>query len=451
MSGMDRPAGIDFEAVFERRLRAYARIDTPVVDAEAVARDARRLGTRRGRGPWTRPHTLVGTRRATVLAFVVLSALVALTVAVSITAQRPSPRLGPVLGRNGVIGYVADVQPSGLGQVHLMGPDGQGDRVVGSGFWLRFSADGSTMAYRTRSGRQRQLVAGGIDGSGTRSVEGFDTAGTDFILAPEGRSVLVAMDEGDGSTALWSIQVADGAAQRVVPAPFDSYWAMKSGAMSPDGAWFAYPVTSGDLDRWDALQSLAPYMTGVDVVRIATGEVRHLASLVGQPSPLAWAPDGRSVSVVAWIDQVAEPMPESLSAGSYRHDDALYAVDIEGATVRTLSTAEPPCGQMAWAPAGDAIACLVDTDEGVAVAVIPIDAAGQAGPPTLGPLANEAVWAPDGSGLLIVSQRSTMRPDGGERVVSMIQRVDRALVEEPRTIATIEGGIDSLSWQWLAP
>jgi TolB protein len=96
-------------------------------------------------------------------------------------------------------------------------------------YGLRWSPNGSTLAFGFGWGASNHIGLVGSDGSGFRVVGESALGSYDFIWSPDGRSLVVRelpFEEPDGSSApwgrVWSVDVATGE-QTEVQTPVESW------------------------------------------------------------------------------------------------------------------------------------------------------------------------------------------------------------------------------------
>lgn len=432
----------DFEDELERRIRRFSMIDVTPVDADAIARSVLGGRSRWRLGPWTWSGLTGRPARSVALLLGLAGILVAVAVAMPIASRRVDLPAYPGIGRNGSIGFVR-LEAEGLpSEIHLMDPDGSHDRIIALGSEFRFSADGSAMAYMGRDG----LTVASADGSGAHAITGVPPDRR-FLLAPDGAWLLVEGVDGDVAS-LWRLDLASGARTLLLPDIAAAGYNGAYAAVSPDGRWLAYPVLRPSLERDDAPIYLGPYLAGIDLLRLTTGEIRHLATPVGGVTTVAWSADSRAIAFTAWLDQA----PRASAELPGDRATSLVVVTIDG-PARILSDEQPACARPAWSPDGSAIACTVDMADEGRVVVVPV-AQGDGASRRMVAAGGRPVWSPDGTTLLVASGRAQATSDGGVAYHSEIRLVDPTAAREPQTLAAVDGmvyGRKALDWQWLAP
>lgn len=381
-------------------------------------------------------------------ALVALLALAALVAAV-LAGALPVPR-EPLLARNGLIAYELDDNGDlAYYTIRLVSPDGTGDRAFARGGSPVFSRDGRYLAYATalRFRDDLDLLVVAMDGSSRRSVPGFMLMG--FALSPDGSMMAMRRvdDAGNVLREVSLVSVVDASRRTLVHFPADPQLSYTELAWSPDGRSIACVVRRRD-------ETGAEYAVGIDVVDVATGQVRRVSSRLGDGVwGVSWSPDGGALAFTAWPD--GTPTPQGDQFGGYAAPAGdVFVVGIDGTDERNLSSSTAFDERPAWSPDGSSIAWLTTGDEGRRLAVVAVRDLESAGAPAFGPPAERFVWAPDGGSLLSTRHRP-VKP-GSQFHVGTIQRVDVALsprveLRPPVTLLERSDAIGSLSWQPLFP
>jgi dipeptidyl aminopeptidase/acylaminoacyl peptidase len=394
---------------------------------------------------WLALPRLSPAARVALVALLALAALVAAALAGAV----PLPR-EPLLARNGLIAYeLDDIADPAYYHIRVMNPDATRDREFATGGAPVFSRDGRYLAYATalRFRPDLELVVAAADGSSRHSVPRFLLTG--FALSPDGSQVAMRREDDAGNVVrqVTLVNVADGSQRKPIDFPKDPQLDYTNLAWSPDGRSIACVVIRRD-DR------AAEYAVGIDVVDVATGEVRRVSSRLGEGVwGVSWSPDGRALAFTAWPD--GTPTPQGDQFGGYTAPAGdVFAVGIDGTGERNLSNLAAFDERPAWSPDGSSIAWLTTGDEGTRLAVVPVRDMATASAPVFGAPAERFVWAPDGSSLLLTHSRP-VKP-GSQFHLGTIQRVDvrltpRAELRPPVTLVERSDAIGSLSWQPLLP
>lgn len=304
-----------------------------------------------------------------------------LTASLVLASSLPAQSAGP---QRGLIAF--DRGLDGSGRIHVIDPDGQGDRTLTPqpGFEAPlWSPDASTLVYESGAGpADSDLYSYTLSTGTARRLTRH--AGLDAFPAwsPDGSQIAWTADRG-GGFAIWVMRSDGTDARRLTSGPADSH-----PAWSPDGRSIAFvraPAGSLEVMRAD----------GTGLRTIGRGRAFDVSA-----AP-AWSPDGSRLAV----------------AGA---DGALSLVAVDGGTIRSLTPGRP--GTMAarpsWSPSGGQIAFI--NLAGNALEVV------DTGPARLHVLAGEVdalstpAWSPNGGFLVFADgagHLETVSSDGRARRV----------------------------------
>jgi len=183
-------------------------------------------------------------------------------------------------------------------------------------------------------------------------------------LSPDGEfvaySVTTANTEKDQpQTDLWRVRWDGSERQPLTQTPDDSEW---QPAFSPDGRWLAFLADRGGDDA----------TTQVWVLSTTGGEARKLTDFAGGVTDFDWSPDSRRLAVVAsdperpaGTEKPKNPPPIVVDRYYFKEDTAdyltsrrqhLYLFEVEGARVTQLTKGANDEWLPAWAPDGASIA-----------------------------------------------------------------------------------------------
>ena len=202
----------------------------------------------------------------------------------------------------------------GSGRIHVIGPDGRGDRVLtpepGSEAPV-WSPDGSTLVYEYGAGlADSELYAYAMATGTVRRLTRHHGLDAFPAWSPDGSQIAWTADRG-GAFAIWVMRRDGSGARRLTSGPADSH-----PAWSPDGSAVAFVrAPAGALEVVSA--------DGTRLRALAAGRAFDVSS-----AP-AWSPDGRWLAI----------------AGS---DGALSLVAADGHALRRLTPRRP--GTIAWRP-----------------------------------------------------------------------------------------------------
>ena len=435
----------EFEAKFEQRLRRYAEVTIRPIDADAVSR---RVVERRanegllgklGAGLWPLHRPAFGS----VTLLIILGLILAIALAIYVGGALRSLPVQRPLGRNGLIAYeVRDIPTRPYNHVHVMKPDGTGDRELAQGSRPRFSGDGSTISYFSGWGPGAQnplppvLHVAAADGSHTSDIPGFGQV--ENALSADGRQI-ARIESG----VITLTDVADGSTRTLVE-PVEGGLSYSAPTWSPDGRAIAFAVMRSFSD------AAALYQVAIMAVDLADGSVTQVSTRIGTDSPaISWSPDSKAIAFLALPDGEPAPTP-GIQLPSPPADVFVVAVDGTGETKITRSAAIESDPE--WSPGGSALAYLTFTGSAVRVTVVGLDGLRPITEPKLGPVGEEIEWSPDGTWLLFSHSTETTPANATQQQFrSTIQTVDGSFDQPPTTLISPDYLVSSATWQWLAP
>ena len=382
-----------------------------------------------------------------------LVALIAALLAAAIAGAGPFRRPDPLPG-NGLITYgLADLQNRPYTTVHVVAPDGTGDRVVGPGDGQTFSADGRVFAYWAGPWPDQVLTIVPSDGSPTREVPGIE-ATSPMALSPDGTQIAwfkrirpIEFSEPGGSVGsvgaiseLWVSPTDGGPGRRLLPPSDDPLISYSFPVWSPDGRSIAFAVNrsvGGGGNVWG-------YREAIHVVRADGSDHRVLTDHPGSDSTwLAWSPDSRHLAYTALPGETTPSVAPGGDEYQRFQGDDVFVIAADGSGERDLSESQDGEYQPRWSPDGTRIAWL-GSETGDQLVVQRVDGASPIGPPTQGPTigSDDFVWSPDGTQIAFAMDDS---------LVSIA--ADLAAV--PEVILTADAPINAagmaFAWQRLDP
>jgi len=444
-----------FEARLEDRIQSYAQVRVHPVDAAAVARSAHAQPRPLLRWPsFSRP-----TFAPTYVVLVALGLLLALLFALFAVGGLRRPKPPAPLGRNGLIAYQVEATTNDpTVRIHLMNADGTDDRTVAEGGGATFSGDGSALLYTAVTssgilqGQPRLMLAAG-DGSAPAQIA---DSWTESSISPDGAQILVAFDgtaETAGSAGRPVLLSPTGAVeQRLDLMPADSAVSFTGFVWSPDGEWIAY----AEMRNSGTSRFRLAYRTGISVLNVSSGEVRHLSSIVGTSDVgITWSPDSAHIAFTGLPG--AFPMP-SLAVDGMPIDaevaQDIFVVDLNGAVRNVTSSAAFDSGP-SWSPDGSRIAYRTVIDAEYQLAVATLGQSGFAASTVIGPVLSDFAWSPDATQLALLVNEAVpgtqQNPPGTASFQGTVETVDAALSQPAVVLATYDSEVSKPSWQWLAP
>jgi hypothetical protein len=391
----------DFETTFAQRLGRYAAIPVRQVDSAQVARDARGVGN----PTWLRWPALPRLSRAPAMVLVVLGLLLALLLAAVAAELLRRPEIRP-LGRNGLIAFqVAGAPKQDWVYLHLVNPDGSGDRVVAEGARAAFSPDGSRLAYYPTPGVGPSIPSLVVaNGDGSSPVGVTDRLLLGFAMSPDGSRLLVHESSGDpfaeeGPISL--VTVANGAQKRLdlISADMDRL-SFTDFVWSPDGKTIAYAVMGRLADR----RYSGIYRTRINLVDVESGAVTRLTSRLGSVDVgMSWSPDSLAIAFQGFADASPLPSPPpDVEADTGPLPQDVFVIRVDGSGERNVTNTPGFERQPRWSPDGSAIAYQAFQETEYHVAVSRMNGLNAVESPVVGPPAGQIIWSPDGSKLLLV-------------------------------------------------
>ena len=225
---------------------------------------------------------------------------------------------------------------------------------------------------------------------------------TDPAWAPDGTRIAFSTDR-DGSMDVWSYELGTGATRKLAARGMSSAW-------SPDGTRIAF------LDLESQLQ----------IVEVATGEVRKAHDRLNEPGRPSWSPDGRAIVMSAlrpystrFREGTNQVLRVSLDGGAHR-----WFNPVPHKSIGMREDSGP-----AWSPDGTQMAAIIDGH--LAAFTVARDGAPVGAPRRLSPeLANTPSWTRD-------ARRVLYQTASGLRLLDVIDGTRRAIVPRvtwrPRT------------------
>jgi hypothetical protein len=364
---------------------------------------------------------------------------------------------------DGTIAYsIQDLPNRPYNHAHLMNADGTGDREIGQGSCPIFSNDGRSLSYWSGWAETRQLVIADADGSSPQFLPAFGPLGyrgavPEEVLSPDFSHVawfkrLGPMGTGGPPNEVWVSPVSGGPAILVAPKSANPNERYSSAVWSPDGRRIAFAgfteVTNGD--------NSGMYRSAIYVVNADGSDLRRLTARSGDDSStFSWSPDGHYIAYDGSPDGVPPP---SLGASpdpsdsfnpppdSFYPPPDIFIIGSDGTRDRNITTT-PTAERMAkWSPDGSHLAfwgATVPGESGSRVATVRMAGGSAVGSPVLSPLANDYVWSPDGTRLLLLGS-----PAGRSSIVAVEPKS-----EQPLTTLRNSTGYEIFcaSWQRLEP
>jgi hypothetical protein len=193
-------------------------------------------------------------------------------------ARGLEPAWGP---RGGLIAY------EGFPGIHLIRPDGRGDRRITRGAVDRapsWSPDGKYLVFTRTSGQAGAIYVVGADGKGLRRLT--PRVGNHPVWSPDGRQIAYdAFDHQSGAGAIYVIDV-DGTHEHRLTTSFAAF----SPEWSPDSARLAFLRYLREEDEDTDLAVVARDGAGGETFLEHTGFT----------TAMAWSPNGKWIAYDAW-------------------------------------------------------------------------------------------------------------------------------------------------------
>ncbi len=199
----------------------------------------------------------------------------------------------------------------------------------------RWSPDGTRLAYISSGEGGAQLHVRWLDGGQSVRVTNLPETPSGIAWSPDGRRIA------------FSMLVTDEAPKLGRP------------AAKPEGAKWAEPLEVIDLIayRADGQGYLKPGFSKLFVVPADGGSPRQLTfGRYHDDGPLSWSPDGRTLYFAANRSADWERDPQ---------DGEVHALDVDGGTVRALTSRDGPDAQPVVSPDGSRIAYVGYDDRGL--------------------------------------------------------------------------------------
>jgi len=445
-----------FEQLLDRQLREYADGGVQPFDRYAIAEGL--IATRRRRWSWL--PALGRPILSPTMAIVVLGLLLAMVVAIVAGALVLRLQLDSPIGRNGVIAFSLWDMPEGpYNHLHLVQPDGTGDREIAQGTAASFSGDGTSLAYFTGWGAGEpdlRLVVADADGANPREVVPYFQSG--FAYSPDGSQFAVvtgwdrSSESADNSAvgSIWLVSIPSGEKRELVPSPEEGirYWDV---SWSPDGEYLAYEVTK----EVTSADNGGTQRIAVDVVDVQTGEVRRISERLGTDATgHVWSPDSKTLAFLGLPDGSPEmvlPRGDG-TGGSWWLPEDIFLVRVDGTGETNITNSEAFESGLQWSPNGRAVAYTTQDPDGARLNMIRINGFTAVGTPTSGPLVDEFKWSPDARRIVYTRNVETSPPNADvQEFEGTIRTIDAQFTEEPFVVVTFDYMVGGLAWQWLEP
>lgn len=204
---------------------------------------------------------------------------------------------------------------------------------------LSFSPDGASIAYVDNTSGQFNLWRRPVTGGKPTQLTFYsDHAVREIAWSPDGSQILYTGDhQGDEFHQLYVIPAAGGEPTQLTDAPQVQHY-LAAAPWSPDGSAIAY---AGN-DR-------APTDQDVMIREMASGDVRRIVTAGGTYFPIAWAPDGQSITVLELVSNTDQNVWLAPTAGGE-------------ATLLTPHEGEIQFNPSGWVPDGSGF--YLGSDEG---------------------------------------------------------------------------------------
>jgi TolB protein len=348
--------------------------------------------------------------------------------------------------------------------IHLIAPDGTDDRLLAQGDSADYSADGSTIVFATvpstgpLAGFPRLMVSD-ADGSNMRVVT--SSAFGAYAISPDGSRVLVASpsrgDQSPATNRVWIVDLANGTERDLNLTTGDPSTSFENFVWSPDGKSVAFAEIRHVSLATEQGHCRTAYRTAIDVVDLtqATPHAVRVSERPGSASvAIGWSPDSQALAFTGYPDGVAPPtppLPSPETPGVPDPTQDIFVADLTTGTETNLTNSDSDEYNPRWSPDGKALAYLTGTDTHY-VATQPMSGFQPEGGPSVGAMANDFVWSPDGKSLLLAQIIETNNDAGGPGQAAalhgFLQIVQTSNVGSPATLLQSSEAINTVRWQW---
>jgi WD40-like Beta Propeller Repeat len=388
-----------------------------------------------------------------------LAALLVAAIAGAALLRRPAPVPG-----NGLITFgLGELTQRPYDVVHVVRPDGTGDRAIGPGVGQTFSADGRVLAYWAGPYPDQVLTVAGADGSSSHAIRGI-VGGGDFALSPDGTRIAWSKTVGthtftgtDGSssgwavTELWVSPLTGAGGVRIAGADLAPDGFVSNPVWSPDGSSIAFAINTLVADGANS----GFYRSAVDVVAAEGSGGRRLTDRPGSDSVgISWSPDGQYVAYTAFPN--GTPLPSFPPTGQDPNDffrpDDIFVIAADGTGERDVTNTPDHEVDPAWSPDGSHLAWVTAGEQ--RLTILRLDRSNPMGGPVRGPLLQgDYVWSPDSSRICFYWYEPPADGiAGGQAIDVTIEFVPVADPQaSPSPILAVQRMVRGLAWQRLEP